>query len=357
MLIHRSRRHTLSALAIGFMAGGASINNLEFGVPAVISVILVEVILGWQLREKLKRVIFVISGVLISWLLFVLLLSVSGRRFKLENYSLFVRLFGGGLLQEPMPTFGPHIFVISIFVSGIAVGTLQLLRAKHSQDSFDSEGRTMNAAITAVYFGLIGLGTFPYFVNRSVISGQLQIFLLFVAPIIASSFSLLRLGDYRITNRRNTATLLVMVFPQSLLFGSIFQMPNGVNEWNRVINPQAMTYSNHLSEVESAIAKAEVVLNSQIELFSISHGNLFLGSSDVRNISLIDNPAELNNPLARGSGLVQLFCRNMDTYSVVERQLILVENFFETESGLPLCRNYRKVLAVSEKFSVVVRAS
>jgi hypothetical protein len=151
--------------------------------------------------------------------------------------------------------------------------------------------------------------------------------------------------------------MLLMVTPQTLLLGSIIHMPNGFDEWSRVVDLQSTTYSGRLDEVEQALADSEDALKRDIDFFSIGQGNLFLGNDGITNISLIDDPSELTDPLLIGGSMQRYFCEHLDTYSEVEKQFILVENFFETDSGLPLCRNYRNVLTVSEKFSVVVRAN
>jgi multisubunit Na+/H+ antiporter MnhG subunit len=229
-----------------------------------------------------------------------------------------------------------------------------LSKGSTSADKDDSSlvGR---AATASLFFGLIGLMTFPYFVNRST-TPSLGIFQVFVAIIVVASFTLLEVDKLQMTSRRSILMLLLMVTPQALLLGSIIQMPNGYDEWRRVADLQSTTYGGRLAEVQQAVSFSEETLNRKIDYFSIGQGNLYLGNNEMRNISLIDDPSELNDPLMLGTSMLARFCEHLDIYAKVEKQFVLVENFYEIKSGLPLCKNYRTILSISEKFSVVVRA-
>jgi hypothetical protein len=357
MLIHRNSSTDYWCFSIGFVAALASINNLEFGLPTLAAALAVKFMSVSRTRTKTREISVVLFGIFFGWILFVTVMAISGHDFRIENYSLFVRSFAGGFGVEPMPVFGPHVFVLSILVSGVATGTLHLSRTNGLEKGTDLQGRGRSAAITAMYFGLMGLTTFPYFVNRSVISGQLQAFLFFVAPIIVSSFSLLKIGELQLKSRRNIAMAIVLVFPQALLFGSIIQRPSGVDEWRRVINTQAAAYESQLFEVELAVAEAESFLKRRIEFFSITNGNLFLGQDGRQNISLIDNPSDLHQFSTLDNNMLQKYCKNIDLYSEAENSVIFVQDFFDNGSGVPLCPNYRKVLVVSEKFAVIARAT
>ena len=356
LLLSSNAMSKMHAAILGFAVALASINNFEFGTPTFLATAIVFFILCRRTSNGLKRYFPVfIFGFLATWFCYVSIIGLASSGFKLSYYLLFVLAFGKGFLATPMTTFGPHIFVLSVLAAGVVMGGRFLSNPIVVAEDESDESPKSRAAIASLFFGILGLLTFPYFVNRST-TPSLAIFQVFVAIIVIASFTLLEINKIELKSRRSFLMMLLMVTPQALLLGSIIHMPNGFDEWSRVVDLQSTTYSGRLDEVEQALADSEDALKRDIEFFSIGQGNLFLGNDGITNISLIDDPSELNDPLLLGGSMQRYFCEHLDTYSEVGKQFILVENFFETDSGLPLCRNYRNVLTVSEKFSVVVRA-
>jgi hypothetical protein len=356
-LLSKSAVNKSNASLLGITAALASINNFEFGTPTFVATAVVYFTLCRQTSNGVRRYFSVfIIGFMSTWICYVAVLGFASSGFVLSYYLLFVLAFGKGFLSIPMPTVGPHIFFLSVLAAGVVMGGRVLTNPRFESEEKNDRSLANRAATASLFFGLMGLLTFPYFVNRST-TPSLAIFHIFVAIIVIATFTLLEIDKIKLKSRRSVLMLLLMVTPQALLLGSIIQMPNGFDEWSRVADLQSTTYSDRLAEIEQVVSDSEDALNRDIDFFSIGQGNLFLGSDEMQNISLIDDPSELNDPLLLGSSMLVHFCRHLDENTDIEKQYILVENFFETDSGLPLCRKYRNVLTVSEKFSVVVRAN
>jgi hypothetical protein len=350
LLIGRSRAR-LRVILIGFTAGFTAVNNIEFGVPALVSVFAVFALLNWRKKQAIPTMSYLIAGILGSWTTYILLLSLFGKSFRLEYFLLYVRTFGRGFYSIPMQVVGAHLFVLPLLVAGTVVGGSYLIRRKNDASSDNEWSIKDDAAIISLYFGVLGLLSFSYFVNRSAMS-NLGIFLLFVGPIIASSFTLLGTGNLMTSSQLSMKKGLLVLIPQALLVGSIFQMPNGHDEWARVTDTKSTSYRERLVVIKRHYEIAQIEMQNQIKYFSIGQGNLFLGDEQVSNVSLIDDPTELNDPLYMETSLVQDFCKHLDE-SIALNELVFVEQFGDKNSGQQLCLNYKEVLKLDDGFSVV----
>ena len=222
------RRHVF---LLGVVASFAAINNLDFGIPIFIATILVMLVHPGILIYRRQNLVMFASGfgfALFSWL--GMLKTYSGS-FKLDYWLLFASSFGKGFGSEPMPIVGTHVLILGLFCASIAIGSM---KTKYLLDYANVVER--RSAVCSLFFGLIGLGAFPYFVNRSIISGQLQIFLLLAGPLLCATFSIVRIDFKTLRGASYLLASALVLFPQALLVGSFMQRPDGATEWKRVLN-------------------------------------------------------------------------------------------------------------------------
>jgi hypothetical protein len=222
------------------------------------------------------------------------------------------------------------------------------MKTKHGLDY--ANGVERRSAVASLYFGLIGLGAFPYFVNRSVISGQLQIFLFLAGPLLCATFSIVHINLKLLRRPSYLLASTLVLFPQALLIGSFMQRPDGGLEWKRVLNVGSNPYSERSNLISSAVSLGETTLGRDIEFGLISQGNMYLVGLNLKNVSLID---EVTDAWTIGGRLKDEFCLLLDQSTNSEGALILAEHFFDANSQGQICKGYAEVLALGNGLSVI----
>ena len=330
---------------LGFIGSLAAINNLDFGIATLFALI---ISLQFDSKFREQRVamnFYLLLGVLIGLLTFVCISLVSYGQFKIEYLLLFVKAFSTGFFSVPMKYVGPHVLLMGIFVGSIAIGS-----AKLCNDFYQLSGNEKRAAKTSLFLGLTAVGSFPYFVNRSIGAGQLQIFLLLAAPLILCTFSLINLDfDFK-TNRKLATFVFITLMPQALLIGALMQIPDGKSEWKRVIDISNDPYSDNFRRIRTAHDRAEDILGEKIEVAAVTLGNLFLSGTGMVNISLITEPGDARY----FSGQVrEQFCAYMQGYVSQNKKKVLIQGFLDSNGQNPLCTNFSEVLVLGDGFSIV----
>ena len=339
---HFLRRHVF---LLGVVSSLAAINNLDFGIPVFIATILVMFIHPRILIYRRQNLVMFGSGFGFALFAYLFLLIAFSGSFRLDYWLLFSGSFGKGFGSIPMPIGGTHVFILGLFCASIAIG---VMKTKHSLDDVNEVQR--RSAVVSLFFGLIGLGAFPYFVNRSVISGQLQIFLFLAGPLLCATFSLVRIDLKRLRRPSYLLASMLVLFPQALLVGSFMQRPNGGLEWKRVLNVGSNPYSERSSLITSAVSLGEMTLGRDIKFGLISQGNIYLYDLHLTNISLIDDPADA---WQIGGGLRRQVCSLLDQSVERESDFILAENFFDTNGPEQLCEGYIEVLGLGNGLSII----
>ena len=336
---HFSRSHVL---LLGLVASFAAINNLDFGIPVFIATVFVMFVHPRILIYRRQNLLLFVSGFGFAMFFYCFLLRAYSGSFKLDYWIIFARSFGNGFGSVPMPIGGTHVLILGIFCASIAIGAM---KTKYLLDDVSDVER--RSAVISLFFGLVGLGAFPYFVNRSVISGQLQIFLFLVGPLLCATFSIVRIDLKKLRKPSYLLASVLVLFPQALIIGSYMQKPNGGVEWKRVLNVGSNPYSDRSNLISSAVALAEEELNREIKFGLISQGNLYLIGLNLKNVSLIDNPED-----AWGiSGLRDQVCSFLDQSIKNESGPILVENFYSGSDVL--CKGYTEVLSLGSDLSII----
>ena len=338
---HFSRRHIFF---LGQVATLAALNNLDFGIPVFIATVVVILIHPKILIYRRQNLFLFGSGFGFALLSYWILLSSYSGSFKLEYWLLFASSFGKGFGSIPMPIGGTHVLILGLFCASIAIGAMKTRYALNYVN--DIERRS---AVASLFFGLIGLGAFPYLVNRSVISGQLQIFLFLAGPLLCATFSIVRI-DFKMLRRPSylLASGLIL-FPQALLIGSFVQRPNGGMEWERVLDFGSNPYLVRSNLISSAVTSAEKTIGRDINYGLISQGNMYLAELDLINVSLID---EVSDAWHIGGVINEQFCLLLDQFASSEGALILAEQFFD-DNGRQICKGYVEVLALGNRLSII----
>ena len=348
-------RLRLYSYLYGIICGFVFLNNMEFGFPTALVAIAIFLVVNQKQENGVRTTILLFFGLLTSICLFVSIVVTLDNGFNLDYFLLFTKTFGGGVFSVPMPIAGTNIIVLAVLFAGAVLGWKKLLNLDWTDTSnLLSDGFRLNAVQISAFLGAVGLMTFPYFVNRSVISSQLPIYLLLVVMILLASFSIIRVEFNQKMSYKDISKLLLIFLPQSLLIGSLMQAPDGRTEWMRLSDFNSTTYKGQTILVQKALDDAQIFLRKDIKVAVINQGNLYLDGSAVKNISLIDDPEDAKKLGNGTSSFSNLFCDHILKELNDVSDPILVENFFDEYGRNPLCPNFAELHRLSDGFSIAI---
>jgi len=330
------------------------VNNIEFGVPTALSAVTVFAIMNRKGKSRTKLFSLLLMGLLTSFVSFVVFLMTIDDGFNLDYFLLFIKTFGGGVFSVPMPVFGAHLIVLAFLFTGAVLGFRKLIQGNWNDSSLQLVRIQQDAILVASFLGLVGLMTFPYFVNRSVISSQLQIYLLLVALIIIASFSIIGIDFIESDRRKKICKIMLILLPQSILISSLMQAPDGRNEWARLSDFNSTTFSDQTNLVKQILGDAKALVGEDIQYAVINQGNLYLAGTQVMNVSLVDDPEDVVKLTTDTNGLKGLFCDQILHSLENQRSPILVENFFADIGNRPICSDFIELHKLSGSFSIAV---
>ena len=351
LTIYADRGGLRHAAVIGTAAGLAALNNFEFGVPCAIAGFLALGLSRTDLRSGIRTLAGFTAAALAPFLIYALFLSAVGQPIHWNYWVLFSANFASGFGSVPMPIVGLHLLVLSILIAGVTSGAYYL-HVSSRGTHVPSQSLERRAALTALFFGLAGLGSFGYYVGRSVVSGQLQIFLFYIAPIIVANLTLLEVPTLTEHAKwREICAAALILFPAALAVAAVLQAPDARQEWSRVAltNKSSQEYSPLDAQV-SSLAKmatsAQQTLGRAELATAVRDGNYLAAYSGLPNYSTIDTPGDawILSPAIRAA-----FCGRLSQTSAT----ILVEGFYNARREA-LCPGYKEVLQLSASYSVII---
>ncbi len=356
LTLYADRSSLRWAAVLGLVSGLAALNNFEFGVPCALAAGIVLVVAPQAFRARAASGLVFIGGVLVPVAAYALFLAAMGQPLRLGHLVAFSLSFGAGFLSVPMPIVGLHVFVLVILIGGVVSGSYQLKASSRqaSPDDLTLHERILQrrAAMTALFFGLAGLGSFGYYVGRSIVSGQLQIFLFYIAPIIAANIVLLSAPKLaRNSSWLTITTTVLLLFPPALAVAAVLQAPDARQEWTRV----ALTTKPSAAQDEASAQQATIAAQASEALgrvplvAAVSNGNYLEAYALIPNYSAVDTPGDL---WGHGPYMREAFCDRLRQAPIP----ILAETFFD-ESGSSLCPGFRELLRISDSYSVVEPAT
>jgi hypothetical protein len=164
---------------LGAVGGLAAWSDHDFAVESVF------VLSGLLLLSSGRRfsgwnpVLYFGGGLLLAVLAYPVVLALSGDPISLKELFYFQSLFGHGFGEYPIQIPGPVMFVLPLIIGSAAVGSYVMWQRRGIGNVERKRAvYEERAALTAAYFGIWSIVAFTYYMNRSIASGQLQIFLL-----------------------------------------------------------------------------------------------------------------------------------------------------------------------------------
>lgn len=353
LLIWSARRaDKRSIVIVGAAAGAAALNNFEFGVPALIAALLVCCLRTPGKFARLLRVgALFAAGALIPVVSYISLLLGLGQPIELRAWTAFVLAFGSGAASMPMPLVGTHLLVVMLLVAGGITGIFVLRRLSRISSEFGPPevGRLTAAASTSAFFGLAGLGSFGYYIGRSVTSGQLQIFLLFLAPIICAQLSLVRtLGNSRRDSLSAIAASAILLLPACLATASVLQAPDARFEWSRIalISRGPSPFVERAKVIAAELPAAKALAGGRPLVGAVSSGTIIEALIGLPDYSPIDQPEDT----AMSPLLARLYCSRLENAPGP-----IYAEVFSSATEAPRCAGFRILGQLPSGAAVVER--
>jgi len=219
---------------IGVFGVVVAMNNIEFGLPALVSMMLVLLFMGVFDRRLIRSFGKVGFGIAIGFIAYVMFsFAVDGTydfRFRIGSYA--------GKPYSPseiFPVISVHNVLLALFGSAIVSGIFRLRLARKARASSD-----LGIAISAIYFGIWGFTSFPYCSYRCV-EGLYMSTQVYLVPAIMCGCSLVllhihtlrSLSEFEIRKRIRYGPLLFLI---AFSVTTLLQVPNPRDEWRRLSN-------------------------------------------------------------------------------------------------------------------------
>jgi len=215
----RSGKHAvIAALALASSIG--ILNNFESGVVATIAATMVLAV-GGPTRLQFRQPLLFLGLAALFLPIVLLVIAASYGMPNVETITMFVAGFGAGFGAMPMPSFGLWVLVF-VFLSLAAIMSALHFRMVHYRVVAAIDDKHRQLATLALFWSAFGLGMSPYYINRSVVAGQLQ-FLLVPAFLSAAALFALLLAGFR--SRRDLA-IFIAAFPCALSMASTIDHPS-----------------------------------------------------------------------------------------------------------------------------------
>ena len=158
--LFENKRKQVHQIVLGALLPITALNNLEFGVPAVIAIMFV-LLAFYRLHHVERKAIMVIFGAAVATFgIIALAFSLRSAPLDLGLWTAMVRAQGsGGYMNVPMPVVDTYLLVFAILSAGIAIGLKSM--------SSTTNPNVMKSSAIAIFAGTWGVLSMPYYTGRS----------------------------------------------------------------------------------------------------------------------------------------------------------------------------------------------
>ena len=291
------RKKQVFTFAIGLFLVLTTLNNIEFGAPAAIAVL---IILGFLTRlsvVKLKDLITVLAGAITALVLVAAIYQINDSQLTLNSWLTMIRAHGvDGFMNLEMPFFGLWIFFYALLGTSAIIGSNLLFRTYKNSTPDSAE---MRSAVLLSFSGLWGSATLFYFSGRSLVPE----IIVFVIPLTLCIIGLIGVVRSTFENSEGDKTeksdekkfkiVLAPLFCIMLIpILSLTQAPNPGFEWLRAAGNGERWSSRALKSLPKYQEMVEIVGENG------SNRYLYMGN---------DGPAfEIMSGVENGLGIILL---------------------------------------------------
>jgi len=229
------RLSSLTEILTGIVLTFCAFNNLEFGLPAAISAIII--CFGLWIRKDLSaRGLTRISiSALASAFAVVFVYVASGNQISFSTWSTMIRVHGfDGYMNIPMPDFGLWIFFYAVLGTSTIIGIMMIF-FPHANRSL--RGIDRKSGVLFAFSGIWGSMTLIYFTGRSLVP-EIVVFLIPLSLSLVGFISIVKFIFINLEIQKLPKGALIDFLPITLLVFvpliSVFSAPSPSFEWRRV---------------------------------------------------------------------------------------------------------------------------
>ncbi len=274
------------SVAVFVCAGLVVLNNVEFGLPALLAAF-IAVLAGSErdatgilrvVRNLLVGLVIALAAVSVLTLLF------AGQLPKLGLLTYYARLFGeGGFGLLPTPLGGLYMLVDMTFGAAVLAGALRY------------RDRSPDKAYTAalLYSGILGLGASNYYMGRTHPGGLVVLFSIWALSVALLALLALRaLAANRVSARVSSLALVGSALISLGLAGtSIAQFPVPWTQLRRIAASAPPPSPYDISAAVAFVRRTSHRGESVLLLAPLGHQIAFY--ADVDNIASVNNPTSV----------------------------------------------------------------
>jgi len=203
--------HFRRLLLLGVVSGLTMLNNPDFGVPAVIAILVVAFIATPTMRAKAASTTMLLLGAGLPFVAYTIIGRLAGHPVNWSNWLLFQNYFGSeGVGLVAMDPFGLHVAFVTLFISASVIGFALILKYRDSGSRFGYRQGLLLALV-----GGWSLLSLPYFAGRSLAPTLVSGYSFMVGMVVAAFLPLLRTTVRRLKTSAGPGSL-VLIIPLSL---------------------------------------------------------------------------------------------------------------------------------------------
>jgi hypothetical protein len=248
----------VQSILLGLLSGLAVLNNFEFGLTSSLALTITVTTLVLFRHIEFRYWLSFLGSLFVTLFSFVVLLRLSGNQFQFSRWTAFSAGFKSGFGNVPMPFFGTFVLIFCLLASGVVLGFHALRSDQKLQRDNSSVGLAVAPPSLLLYAGCWGVFSLPYYVARSITSGQLQIFLIPMTMVIIGLLA--HFCSVQTTNRilisvpilrkstfiRTFPLLFIMCLP----LASLLQHPDPSFEWERLMGKGTYFSSSTVKDLD-----------------------------------------------------------------------------------------------------------
>ena len=272
-LLITNRKYFLFAF---YLSGLNIINNFEFGLVTIISLIFMILLMDIIKCNKinLQNLIFsllaIFAGFLTIWILYLL----SGNMFNANYLGYFtVNFVSSNALGVKIDIPGPSLFLVPLIFT-LFITHIRIL--KNTDKAISNYDLVQRNSFLGVGFGLFSILGLPYYINTSYAAGQLQFFLILISFNFCLLFgSLISIENFRDKFQNSNLNLnkWTLLFITSIFITSSLISASPTREFQRISNN---TFGQSWPDIGLSQVLDEVVFIQSLNSEKTSYG--FLGS-------------------------------------------------------------------------------
>jgi hypothetical protein len=346
---------------MGIISGLALYNSIEFGLPILLGMLAIHLtdLQNHTVKKSFVRIVTFLILAAVSFVLTLFAMSIgrvlNGEGFEWPSFTAISSQFAAGFGAVAQPGFGLHVIFLGLLASCAAIGD----RMKRSL-SFSKRDAAAQANML-VFIGVCGYFSFPYFVNRSIYSGQLQYFLIFLPIAIAALIGANWMNLLVLARQRHLMGFVISAPSLILLLAcfsvsSVMQIPSWNGELTRLgyrDKPQSAGFNEDFTTQPREVIAATTDELSPLTWADVSHvvqwGNYVAAVTGSPSKNISSDPE--NYWLLTEFGFPDFSAQQCS--EVADTAAYLVFEKFLWDDGTPMCEGFRILRKLSPTLFLV----